>query len=834
MDKFRQQLLAVTCVLLLNSCDSLKNATTEKKLQLVQKQQIQDLPVPGKQLKKLDYQPSSTRINDILHTKLDVRFDYKKQYLYGKATITAKPYFYNTSTLTLDAREMEIKEVVLINTTSASQTPLQYDYKDNTLTIHLGREYNNNEEYTVLINYVAKPNELKQVGGSDAITDDKGLYFINPLGEEQDKPQQIWTQGETQSNSVWFPTVDRPNERMTHEIYMTVNKNLVTLSNGELAFSIDNGDSTRTDCWKMNQPHAPYLVMMAIGDFAVIKGKWRDKPVDYYVEKEYAPYAKAIFGNTPEMMEFYSNKLGVDFPWNKYAQIVVRDYVSGAMENTTAAIFGEFVQRNNRELLDKNYEHVVAHELFHEWFGDLVTCESWSNIPLNESFATYGEYLWNEYKYGRDVADYYSELSRNGYFAESENKQLPLIRYYYNNREEMFDAHSYNKGGQILHMLRKHVGDEAFFAALKKYLQDNKYSTVEIHNLRLAFEQVTGEDLNWFFNQWFFSSGHPDLLITNTYDAVAKKQKVQIKQLQDTLTTPTFKIPLMVDIYAEGIKKSHKITLTKINETFEFDVATAPNLVNVDAEKMMLCEKAEQKSNTEWAYQYKNAPLYLDRKEALNGLLNMPQDSITHSVIMQALNDKLWSIRTFAISELKKVAKGNEVVIKKTIVSLTVDDTVAAVREAAIRYLSANYTDKDLSDVYKFALNDSSYAVLSAAITAITKADSAQGVVLAKKYENEKNKDVLVTIAEVYARYGTIDNHEYFLKSLNKLKSYSKARFINTYGTYIKKISDKAELDKAITALKKIESDKTNKWAINSAKKVIEEIEARPTLQDKK
>jgi aminopeptidase N len=242
-----------------------------------------------------------------------------------------------------------------------TKTPLQYSYENDVITIQLDKVYKNNEEYTVFIEYVSKPNELKKQGGSAAITDDKGLYFINPEGKEKDKPMEIWTQGETQSSSVWFPTIDRPNERMTQEIYMTVDKKYVTLSNGELVSSFDNGDSTRTDYWKMDLPHAPYLAMMAVGDFAVVKdNKWRGKEVNYYVDKAFEPYAKAVFGNTPEMLEFFSNILGVEYAWNKYSQIVAHDFVSGAMENTTATLHSEYLQRTDRELLDKDYEDYIS------------------------------------------------------------------------------------------------------------------------------------------------------------------------------------------------------------------------------------------------------------------------------------------------------------------------------------------------------------------------------------------------------------------------------------------------------------------------------------------
>jgi aminopeptidase N len=839
----KKYFFVIALALTFNSCNVFKKTgSTASKYPVINLDTIETI-VKTPELQQ--YQASATRINDIIHTKLDVSFDWAKQYLYGKATITIKPYFYPTSVLELNARGMEIKEVSLIKNDTivmpaksssdgkiyepgesniTTKKPLQYKYENDIITIQLDKEYKNTEQYTVFIDYVSKPNEIKKGGGSVAITDDKGLYFINPEGKEKNKPREIWTQGETQSSSVWFPTIDHPNERMTDEIYITVDKKFTTLSNGELIFSTDNGDSTRTDCWKMDLPHAPYLMMMAIGEFAVVKDKWRDKEVNYYVEKEYEPYAKAIFGNTPEMIEFFSNKLGVPFAWNKYSQVVVRDYVSGAMENTSATLHGEFMQRTDRELLDRTNEDVISHELFHQWFGDLVTCESWSNLPLNESFATYGEYLWDEYKYGRGEADQHSAESRKGYLAEAARKQVNLIRFQYDDREDMFDRHSYNKGGQVLHMLRKYVGDDAFFASLKLYLETNKFSSVEIHNLRLAFEKVTGEDLNWFFNQWFLSPGHPDLIIQSTYDAVSKKEKVELKQIQDLAKSPLFKIPMAIDIYVNGKTERHKITMTKADETFEFEAPTRPDLVNVDAEKMLLCTKHEKKSIDEWVFQYKHAPLYLDRAEALTGLTNIQDDSVATATILSAFNDSSSNLRIEAIEEgLKGITLGHKKEIKEHLIRVVKTDKSALVRVAA--YLYTTYKDEDLLPVYKDALNDKSYTVLSYALIAIATTNSNEGIVLAKQYENEKNSNVLFTIADLYANYGSDDNNDFFVRSINKYSEYSKIDFINLYGMFLKKVKKDETINSGIEVLKAVAEDKSvSRWTSEYAKKAINEL----------
>jgi aminopeptidase N len=423
-------------------------------------------------------------MTELKHTKLKVKFDYEKEQMAGEEWLTASPYFYPTDSLVLNAKAMLIHEVALDK--NGAKSPLKYEYKDDMLKINLDKTYNRNQDYTVYIKYTARPNEVT-TKGSAAISDAKGLYFINAQGKDSNKPTQIWTQGETEASSAWFPTIDKTNQKTTQEIYMTVPDKYVTLSNGLMKSSTKEANGLRTDHWVMDKKHAPYLFFMGVGDYAVVKDKWRNMAVDYYVEKEYEPYAKQIFGNTPEMIEFFSKRLNYDFPWSKYAQIVGRDYVSGAMENTTAVLHQESAQQKPGDLIDENkWEDVISHELFHHWFGDLVTAESWSNLTVNESFANYSEYLWNEHKYGKDFADYGMMKALQGYFMDPSNPTKDLVRFNYHDREDMFDGVSYNKGGAILHMLRNYLGDEAFFAGLTDYLKTNEYGTGEAHQVRLS------------------------------------------------------------------------------------------------------------------------------------------------------------------------------------------------------------------------------------------------------------------------------------------------------------------------------------------------------------
>ena len=618
-------MLALTLFL---GCDSSKKAAQSIPVVAFEQRDLDTLFVSAPKVDKVisneeytlpPYNPTHTRTNDLIHTKLELKFDWQKQYVLGKATLTLKPYFYSTKLLTLDAKGFDIHSITM----QGKSGGLKYVYDDELLTIDLGKAYSASEEYTILIDYTAKPAETGGNGGSAAITSDQGLFFINHDNSDKNKPMQIWTQGETEWNSRWFPTIDKPNERCTQEMYITIEDRFKTLSNGLLISSTQNNDGTRTDYWKMDQPHAPYLFMIAAGEFAVVKDDWNGMLVDYYVEPEYEEHAKDIFAHTPEMLSFFSDKLGMKYPWKKFSQVIVRDYVSGAMENTTGVIFGEFVQKTKRELIDNDNDQIVAHELFHHWFGDLVTCESWANLTLNEGFANYSEYLWYEHKYGKDHADSHRRSELQGYIGSAgQNGLHPLIHFEHGDKESMFDAHSYNKGGLVLHMLRNYIGDEAFFAALNKYLTDHAYSAVEAHDLRLAFEEVTGQDLNWFFNQWFFSSGHPVLNINYDYDATAGKIDVIIQQEQDpNFNLPIFQLPFAIDIYVgKNAPIRKEVVMNQREQTFSFEVSEEPALVNVDADKILLCEKRDNKTEEAFILQYHTGKNYLCRYEALQAL----------------------------------------------------------------------------------------------------------------------------------------------------------------------------------------------------------------------
>ena len=542
----------------------------------------------------------------------------------------------------------------------------------------------------------------------------------------------------------------------------------------------------------MNLPHAPYLVMMAIGEFKkVTDTPWKGKEISYYVEPEYEPYAKAIFANTYKMIDFFSKKLNLDFPWPKYSQIIVRDYVSGAMENTSATLHGEFLYQTDKDTIGGvKKESVIAHELFHQWFGDLVTCESWSNLPLNESFATYGEYLWLEYSKGRDVADEHHYYSKQGYIQSPVKNNNPLIRFFYNDKEEMFDNISYNKGGQVLHMLRKLVGDEAFFQSLHLYLTQNKFKTAEIHHLRLAFEEITGQDLNWFFNQWFMYPGHPTLLITKNYDESTKTLQLHIQQKQPN-EYPIYRLPLYVDIYTSKTVNRQFIDIQQAKQTFTFTIHEKPLLVNFDAERQLLADINYQKTEEEYLYQLEHAPLWEDRYEALNALneLTNKSEKIYHALIHKALKDKYPSIRITTIEYLKPLMTSNED-LKKQILEIAQYDPHPKVRAHAIQALATLPPNEQITTLCTQLLHkEQSSQTISACLHTLYKMNPTLALEYTQKFENEKSKNILLTIATIYAESNQETHWEFFKKHLPTFTGFESYYYIGNLNKYLKKIN---------------------------------------------
>jgi aminopeptidase N len=748
---------------------------------------------------ELPYQATATRSMDLLHMDLDLSFDWKSQQVTGMAQLLLTPYFYPQKTVVLDAQDFEL-EWVGISTENHILELLSYNYDGQELEVYLPKELAPGDTVELVISYVAFP-EKNSGEGSAAITDTKGLYFIDPMDTIPGKPTMLWTQGETQHSSKWFPTIDRPNERLTHDIWLTVPDSLVSISNGSLIKQESLGNGLRKDHWKMDLPHAPYLVAIAVGDFAKVTASHGDLPLGYYVEKGFEKGAAKVFASTPQMIGYFEKTLGIPFPWQKYDQIVVRDFVSGAMENTTASIFMEELLLDEREALDSEWDYIIAHELFHQWFGDLVTAESWSNLTLNEAFANYSEYLWNAHRYGQDQADLKLVVEKEGYFAEAETAPKELIRFNYADAEDLFDAHSYNKGGLVLHMLRRQLGDAAFFKGLNLYLTQHAFKAVEAHDLRLAMEQVSGQDLNGFFNQWFFAKGHPELVIAVDYSQ-PENLLLRFSQVQNSFEYPVFQLPITVSWYEGEVRKTKLVQLTKAQQEVALENGYPISLVYVNEGHEIVMKGNQVMSNAQYLQQFKESQLGVARFEALDSLVSREATEELVLVLPLAIQDSFAAIRERGLSLLQGGEQWKEILaeLEEKIYQLAEGDPQNKVRAGALEVLT-EWNPSGYRGAFTRLARDPSYLVAGAALMGLARvADPVMELSWMETFEGETNFRISVGLAEYYLKNKVLGKGPWFDQTFSKLSGEGLYYFMGYYGSYYMEV-EVSEKEKALSHL---------------------------------
>lgn len=669
---------------------------------------------------------------DVKNVSIDLRFDWDKEQAFGNTVVTLAP-FKDTQKINLDAASMTINSVTLANGTA-----LKFAYdgkKDNdNLEITLDRVYKRGEDLAVKVDY-----RTSYVNSADAETAigsfGRGLRFIKPTAEEPNKPRQIWSQGETEFNRYWFPSYDSPNDFRTSELRATVDKPYTVVSNGKLLEVKDNGDNTRTFHWKMDVPYSNYLTSIVVGEYTEVKnGDYEGAPVMAFGYPSEAKEVAETTKNLPATIKFFSEKTGVKYAYPKYSQTFVEDF-GGGMENISATTQIEEMIHDERELLDTDSESLQSHELAHQWFGDYVTCRDWGQIWLNESFATYFQALWDEQLKGKDffLMDDVRKNQQQTLQTWNQGNRRPIVTKYYANKDAMFDNYAYPGGGSILHMLRKHLGDGAFFKSINKYLTDNAHQPVSTEDLRIAVEETTGQSMDWFFDQWLYKMGHPVFEVSKNYDATAKKLTLNVKQTQKV--DPTNEFPqteffqAYVDVEIDGTVQRVWIK-PQAENVYTFDAPTAPQLVNFDYEGALLKELKFDKSVDELVYQATKDKDIIGRQWALTELSNKTTTDLTKVLAAfnsVAANDSSWMLRRAAIGSIAQIlapqTPENQVQIKidapteQTMLKAAKDEK-SLVRADALEFLGAT-RDAKYADLYLAALNDQSYAVVDSAAIAL-------------------------------------------------------------------------------------------------------------------
>nr|MDQ3301086.1 M1 family metallopeptidase [Myxococcota bacterium] len=567
------------------------------------------------------------RVVDIQHLALVLEIDPVLRTVSGTATLRCAAIASGARVIELDAVELTIDSVTV------GGEPATFRHDGKKLRVELAKPLAAGAELVIAVAYHGVPR--------------RGLYFIGPDDGYPDKPVQAWTQGQDEDSRYWFPCIDTPNEKATSEVKVTVPAHLFALSNGVLVTDVTIG-ARRTLHWRLDVPHSCYLVTLAVGDFSAIETRWRDVPVVYYVERGKEAAAERTLARTPEMLELFSKRFGVAYPYPRYSQVFVADFIFGGMENTSATTLTDSVLIDERAALDYDIDSLVAHELAHQWFGDLVTCRDWGESWLNEGFATYAEYIWREHHEGRDAADLELEDWAEMYFGEDSNRyRRTIATKLYDEPIDIFDHHLYDKGGRVLHMLRHFLGDDAFFGALAHYLGKHRHSVVESRDLARAVEEATGKNLDWFFSQWVIDgAGHPDLEVAIRWDLERRLAIVTVDQKHKVdARTPLFRIPTRVRFRIGERDVDLPLEIVEPRHVFHLALEAEPTQAIFDPGRVVLASTRVDKAEPLWVAELAGATLGIDRGAAAHALAKRGGPAAERALGQALESDPYWAVR---------------------------------------------------------------------------------------------------------------------------------------------------------------------------------------------
>lgn len=663
---------------------------------------------------------------DMQHIRLDLAVDLKTRRVEGTATLSMN-VVRETSAIRLDAVDFQVRDVAA-KVAGAAASGVRHATDGKGIDVVFASPLLRGQAVEIVIDYaVQEPKD--------------GLHFFAPSEENPDEPYQVWSQGQAEENRYWFPCFDHPSDFQTTELIATVASNNVVLSNGKLVSTEPAGEGRTRYHWVQSTPHVAYLVTMVVGEFAVQSETWRGKPILYYVPKDRVADIPRSFGNTTRMLDFFSDKLGVEYPWDKYAQVCCYNY-GGGMENTSATTLGENTLHDERAHLDRDSEGLVAHELAHQWFGDLVTCRDWSDLWLNEGFASYFEALWDEELNGQDAFAYNLMGKAGGAIGGGRDK--PVVYRAYKSPGEQFDSRAYPKGAWIVHMLRREVGDELFWKSLNHYLTTHRHQNVETHDLREAFEHVTGRSFARFFHDWTDRPGAPAVELTYSWNEAEKTATVVVKQTQKD---DAFHFPLTVEFGLSG-GKTHRVThrVTEKEHTFTAALPDAPTMVNVDPMNAVLMELTENKPRELWQEQLAGDRNPVGRLRAARAIAAKKDDAARATLAAAMAKEPFKELRG-DLAEILGDLGGD---LCRDALLAGVKDKESRVRAASIRALQKFAADAAAGEAVEAVAKtgDRSYSVESAAIEALTALRPAEAMpTLRTALERDSSREVIRSAA---------------------------------------------------------------------------------------
>ncbi|HEY9646094.1 MAG TPA: M1 family metallopeptidase, partial [Chroococcidiopsis sp.] len=691
------------------------------------------------------------RPGQVEHIALDLDLDIPKQRYQGTCTIRLKPVRDGIDRLTLDAVNLTIQTV------KVGKTKQEFDYDNEQLQITLKQPTTAGKVIEVAIAY---SNEHPQ----------RGIYFIAPDEHYPHKPVQVWTQGEDEDSRFWFPCFDYPGQLATSEIRVRVPKKFMAISNGTLIATETEGDFT-TYHWSQQEVHPTYLMTLAVGDFAELRDDWNGKPVTYYVEKGREDDALRSMGKTPRMIDFFSAAFGYPYAYPKYAQVCVDDFIFGGMENTSTTLLTDRCLLDERAALDnRGTEALVAHELAHQWFGDLVVIKHWSHAWIKEGMASYSEVLWTNYEYGQDAAAYYMLGEARSYLSEDSGRyRRPIVTHVYREAIELYDRHLYEKGACVYHMIRAQLGDELFFKAIHTFVNDHAHSTVETVDLLRAIEKATGRNLQFLFDQYVYRGGHPDYKVSYSWDGDSSLAKLTITQTQaqegaSGLNGDLFDLKLPIGFgYVEenGSKdtgkasdktsgkasgkeaspntatlKTFTVRVYEREQTFYFPLEKKPQFISLDVGNSTLKTVALEYPLAELKAQLQHDPDPVSRIYAAEAIAKKGGLEAVNALATALSTDAFWGVRFEVAGQLASIK------LDQAIAALLkgLDDDDARVRRATVEALAgiktvASY--KALKTVVE--KGDASYYVEAAALRSL-------GAVAAVELDGKSKEDKAIKL----------------------------------------------------------------------------------------
>jgi aminopeptidase N len=660
---------------------------------------------------KPHYNPD--RPGQVKHIALNLRLDIPAQVLQGICSIQLQPVASGITQLTLNAVELQVQSVEV---DGIAQT---FDADGEFLNIRLAIPTEAGQIIKIAIAYrVERP-----IGSPQ-----RGIYFVLPTAEYPDKPIQVWTQGEDEDSRYWFPCFDYPGQLATSEIKVEVPKAMTAISNGELR-QVTETEQTKIFHWYQPQIHPSYLITLAVGEFLEIKDYWQNIPITYYVDKARTEAeASLTMGKTPRMIEFFSQKYGYPYPFTKYAQVCVTDFTFGGMENTSTTLLTDLCVLDQRAAIDnRNSESLVAHELAHQWFGDLVVIKHWSHAWIKEGAASYAEILWTEVEYGLDEAAYYRLGEARSYLGEdAERYRRPMVTNIYREAIELYDRHIYEKGACVYHMIRTELGEEGFDRTIKLFMHQFAHQSVETIDLLRTIELATGKNCLSLFDQYVFRGGHPEYKLNYSWDEESRLAKISVVQEQEELFD--LKLAIAFSFVNHSIQESSipesslsdqsisetvfKVRVFEKEQSFYFPLAQKPSFISFDRGNHYLKQVTLEYGLAELKSSLFHNPDPLAKIQAVEAIAKKGGLEAVRALETAFQQERFWAIRLELIKGLATIQLDQA--YAALIPGLQDDD--ARVRRATIDAIAKTKTQQSLDLIKPFLKKgDPSYYVEASA-----------------------------------------------------------------------------------------------------------------------